>query len=119
MVFVVSNEKLNQEIKSLEPLSFLFNMIDDMVTQDACIFLLLLGRAWFFVKVGIHEGIHPITTLFLLSCAREAQINVNLDFVGLALSDILEAQKKLLLRHFFFLILLRRRTIRVELVDID
>jgi len=41
-------------------------MIDDMVTQDACIFLLLLGRAWLFVKMGIHEGIYPITTLFLL-----------------------------------------------------
>jgi hypothetical protein len=49
LVFVVRNEKLNQEIESLEPLPFLCNMIDDMVTQDACIFLLLLGRAWLVV----------------------------------------------------------------------
>lgn len=119
LVFVVRNEKLNQEIESLEPLPFLFNMIDNMVTQDACIFLLLLGRAWLFVKMGIHEGIYPITTLFLLiSCVLEAQIDVSFDFFGLVLSNILEAQEKLLLLHFFFLLLLRR-AIRVELVHID
>jgi hypothetical protein len=72
LVFVVRNKKLNQEIKSLEPLPLLFNMIDDMVTQDSCIFLLLLGRAWLFVKMGIHEDVHPITILFLFSCALEA-----------------------------------------------
>jgi hypothetical protein len=69
--------------------------------------------------MGIHEDVHPITILFLLSCAFEAQIDVSLDFFGLVLSNILEAQKKLLLLHFFFLLLLRRRAIRVKLVHID